>query len=523
VLSTESKTLLYILDDSEQSVFVFDASGYPVGDRQGNPISFGSGVLQKPMGIAATREAVYVGDNQRRRILSFKTCDDYSFAGEAVGYQGPVAALALDDKGNLLAHSGKRLAPFRLTIGKGYRSKGLLWSDRIELRPYKLSWHRLQAVVKRSGSGAHLRLFVHTSNDQSDRPPVNLGADDSFSDPRWRPASTELFSDVDDLFIGGEPATYLWIGGLFSGDGLSSPVVSQLRVEFDHESYLRYLPAIYRDASPCGDVLLRLVSLFETFFSGTEASIEDLSVFFDPGVIPAEFLSWLAGWLALELDDEWDEAKKREAIARAFRMYSRRGTARGLRESLQFYAGVDAIIEEPILGAEWWALPAESVSCDCKHSLGGPEERPWDETENSILGVTTMLAPAHAQGAVVGATATLDQSHLISNAELGAPLFSDVAHQFTVQVYRGQLSSAEALARVREVIRREKPAHTAYHLCVIEPRLRVGYQARVGIDTVVAGPPAPVGLGDERGVVLAGQPAARIGQATTVGITTRVG
>lgn len=523
VLSVEGATLLYILDESTQSVFVFDANGDPILDSAGNPVSFGSGVLQKPMGIAATTDAVYVGDNLRRRVLSFKTADGYSFAGDAVGYQGPVASLARDGKGSLLVHAGSEVAPVRLTIGKGYRTKGLIWSEAIQLRQHEVSWHRLQAVVKRIGSDAHLRLFVHTSNDQSDQPSVDPLAADSFADSRWRPASTEPFSDVDDLFIGGEPAFYVWVGALFSGDGLSTALVSQLRLEFDHESYLEFLPAIYREPSPCGDVLLRFLSLFETLFDGTESSIRDLSVFFDPAVIPAEFLSWLAGWLALELDEEWDEAKKREAIARAFEMYGLRGTARGLRESLRFYAGVDAIIEEPILNAEWWALPAESIACACKEGAGAPAERVWVETENSILGVTTMLAPAHAQGAVVGATATLDQSHLISNAELGAPLFSDVAHQFTVQIYRSQLSSPETLARVRDVIRREKPAHTDYHLCVIEPRLRLGYQARVGIDTVVAGPAAPVGLGDERGVMLGGQPAARIGEASSVGITTRVG
>ena len=39
------------------------------------------------------------------------------------------------------------------------------------------------------------------------------------------------------------------------------------------------------------------------------------------------------------------------------------------------------------------------------------------------------------------------------------------------------------------LVEREKPAHCDYHLCVIEPRMRVGFQARVGIDTIVASHP----------------------------------
>ncbi len=100
-----------------------------------------------------------------------------------------------------------------------------------------------------------------------------------------------------------------------------------------------------------------------------------------------------------------------------------------------------------------------------------------------------MLAPAHAQGAVIGTTATLDHSHLIAEQDDGAPLFEDIAHHFCVQLYAAELAHPSAIERVRQVLDREKPAHTTYHLCLIEARMRVGFQARVGIDTIVGGPP----------------------------------
>jgi hypothetical protein len=138
-----------------------------------------------------------------------------------------------------------------------------------------------------------------------------------------------------------------------------------------------------------------------------------------------------------------------------------------------------------------------------------------------------MLVSAEAQGAVVGTTATLDASHLITNEEFGAPLFEDVAHQFSVQVYRGQMRCAETLPQVQAVIEREKPAHTAYHLCIVEPRMRVGFQARIGIDAVIAGPPVASTLGEETVLnaeaALGGQPSGRIGERSRIGQTTRVG
>jgi len=66
-----------------------------------------------------------------------------------------------------------------------------------------------------------------------------------------------------------------------------------------------------------------------------------------------------------------------------------------------------------------------------------------------------------------------------------------------VRVYAAELSGTDGLERVRGVIDREKPAHTTYHLCPIEARARVGAQARLGIDSIVGGPPLPTALGSD--------------------------
>jgi hypothetical protein len=188
-------------------------------------------------------------------------------------------------------------------------------------------------------------------------------------------------------------------------------------------------------------------------------------------------------------------------IAQAFQNYAWRGTAPGLRQNLEIYAGIKAHVEEPILHLNLW-------------SLGG----------TSTLGIDTMLASAHPQGAVVGTTSTLDQSHLIAGDQYGAPLFEAVAHQFLVLVYRRDVNTPEKLAAIRRIIERDKPAHTAYHLCIVEPNLRLGLQSRIGIDTVVAGPPAAIRLNEELPAVgaLAGIPAGKLGEQSQIGVTTRM-
>jgi phage tail-like protein len=251
------------------------------------------------------------------------------------------------------------------------------------------------------------------------------------------------------------------------------------------------------------------LALFQSLLDDQATLIDTLPRLFDPlaapdADVPNSWLDWLSGWLAFALDETWPEPKRRAALTEAFALAAQRGTVASLRRLIELYAGATAHIEEPARFATLW-------------SLG----------EHSLLGFDTMLAPAHAQGAVVGTTATLNQSHLIQEEDYGAPLFEDVAHRFCVQVYAADLvGSGATLEKVHDIIDREKPAHTTYHLCLIEPRMRIGFQARLGIDTIIGGAPADLALTAQRQLgmdtVLPVTPEqmGAIGRQTRVGVST---
>ncbi len=99
--------------------------------------------------------------------------------------------------------------------------------------------------------------------------------------------------------------------------------------------YIRYLPGIYQDA---GDTLTKFLIPFEEQFSALEALLATVDNYMAPGLTPTdEFLPWLAGWVALTLDEEWPETARRRLLCEAVELYRWRGTAQGLRRYLELY------------------------------------------------------------------------------------------------------------------------------------------------------------------------------------------
>ena len=507
---------VFVLDAGRGVVTILDQSGRLVEE-------FGAGELQDPLGLAVDADSVYVGDNGRRQVLRFQRKPGYPLSGAASGYEGPIAALALDGKGSLWVHPGGGM-PLRMVIGKAFGRSGVLWGGPFGTKDRPILWHTLKAWAEGIGSGSHLQLFIATRREDTTPP-----ADPLPLDPK--PFHTEWFEfpqDVTDAYIPfaeipqkvtydpvpHRQMPYIWVGFHFSGDSSATPLLHQARLTYNHQTYRQYLPAIFSADPNQADLLDRLLSLFESFNLETETKIEELRRYFDPQTAPMAWLRWLAGWLALDLDGRWSETQQREAIRHALKLYRLRGTPLGLREALSFYMGIEARIAEPIQYSDWWSLADDSLAAH-------------DQPQSARLGFTTRLAPAQDDGAVLGGTAQLDASYLETGDRFGAPLFENVAHQFAVQVYSGQVSSAARRRQLEQIIEREKPAHTLYHLCVIEPRMRVGFQSLVGFDTVIGGPkPNPARLDGTafhpQGLELGGEPAGKIGESSQVGADTRL-
>jgi phage tail-like protein len=115
-------------------------------------------------------------------------------------------------------------------------------------------------------------------------------------------------------------------------------------------SYQQYLPIILQEDAFIGRFLLSfekiLSGLNETTSEtenissnilGLEEIIDSIYTYFNPQETPEEFLTWLAGWVALSLRDDWQVEVKRGFIQEIVRLYRLRGTKAGLEELLRIY------------------------------------------------------------------------------------------------------------------------------------------------------------------------------------------
>ncbi len=368
----------------------------------------------------------------------------------------------------LTAHQLAVAADGTLSIAAG-QTAGAFRVGPVKVRDDAMPWFRVRLLAEPLPAGCHLRAFA-CAKDGVTPPPFVPGSADPFPAPAWQPAPP----DQTDFLILQPPALCLWLGAALTGNGTDSPAVGQARVDWGRDTYLKYLPAIFaRDDGP-RDLLERLLALLESVFGGLDDRITDLPRLLDAATAPdaedASWLTWLGEWLAFERSPYWTAAEMRARLGEAFALHGRRGTALGLRQMLKWYAGVDALVEEPPLGTFW--------------SVGSV----------SALDRTTRVAPAAPQGAVLDSTAVLDQAYLSPPDAFGAALFDEEAHRFTVSVYAADLRRPGQRADVAAVLDRERPAHTEACLRVLAPGLRVGVQARVGIDAIVAAGPPPARL-----------------------------
>jgi phage tail-like protein len=352
-----------------------------------------------------------------------------------------------------------------------YARQGRWISEALDSRIHRCQWDRIEIELADLPPGA--RVVASTYADETDRSIAEL-TDDLWS----RPAA--VTSPAGDVLVQSRGGRYLRLRLELQGDGHMTPSVRSVRVRYPRDSYLRFLPAVYSADDESRWLLERFLAAFQTEWDGIEDTIARVERYFDPAAVPdGAALRYLAGWLALPLEGGWDDTQRRHLLEAAPRLYRRRGTPAGVRDYLRTYL--------------------ESMTGSHLSDDGFPQVvEGFRERELSLLGSGAPSGPGRSaplwsasvvSRLQVGVYAREGEARMVATGDPQLDPFAEYAHRFRVFVPAVWVRTAEDERMVRRAVDAEKPAHTAYDLCLVAPRFRIGVQSRIGLDTIIAATP----------------------------------
>lgn len=462
-------------------------------------------------------------------------------APEACGHAGGAGSSHFDLAGEPAAGVLKAPAPL-------FEKSGAYLSEALDSMLYRCQWHRV-VLGGRVPAGTRVKVSTYTAEAQ-------LTTDQLLDLPEdaWQTKQTAWAvgtgGEWDCLVSSGE-GRYLWLRLEFKGKGTATPSVERARVEFPRVSLRRYLPAVFGEDPAGANFADRFLSIFDTTLRGVEKTIDEQARFFDPLSTPADtdgrggedFLSWLASWIGLTLDRQWPVEQRRQFVKRAASLYALRGTREGLRRQLIFLLGL-----EP----ERRCCPCDAPRAACHDAppnCAPPAEhaRAWQPPPLILehyqlrrwlfVGAGRLGSQAVLWGKRIVGRSQLDANAQVAETKLNVTQdphrdpFHVYAHKFSVFVPACYRESESRRRSLENLLKSESPGHAQHQIVYVEPRFRIGFQAMIGLDSVVGRYPAGVTLDRSplgKATVLTsppgrgGPPGLSVGESSRVGTTTRL-
>lgn len=372
---------------------------------------------------------------------------------------------------------------YEMSGPKFYQQTGTWISTPLDSEIHNCQWHRIK-LNAHLPLGTEIEISTYTDNDylnasKLERIPPALWKPCFVLMGQWQEAGEQTEGFSQDGLVQNTEGRYLWIRAKLKGDGFFTPSIRKLRAHYPRDSYLKHLPAIFSANEESSLFLSRFLSIFQTDWDEIEKKLEEITQYFDPRAAPdGEALRYLADWLALPVESEWNLQQQRRLLSAAPALYPHRGTFEGIQGYLQVYLQNLANLErspghypklvEGFLERHHLFLDHENATRSDRMPLWGPD----------VVG--RLQLDRHAREGEV---------KLVSTGDPQRDLFHEYAHKFKVFMPSSWIKTREDERKVRRAVEAEKPAHTQYDLCLVEPRLRIGIQSTVGIDTIIGGTP----------------------------------
>jgi phage tail-like protein len=451
--------------------------------------------------------------------------------------ESPLSSCSAPASGGLLFdREGERfrLVPEQRTGPKLYAEGGEWLSEALDSETYQCQWHRIVLDLYELPAGTRVDVYTYTDAEKlttdevkqrpdklwskaygvagqiASPPKVENEGNSQRSENRKCGAQGIEQGDACDesqnrheFLVQSLEGQFLWLKILFISDGYGTPAIRSVRVQYPRESYLSYLPALFSADDDSRRFLERFLSIFQTEWDALEERIGAIAALFDPQAVPAgPLLEYLASWFALPLEGNWNMEQRRRLLVAATKIYfgrwkvtgardeclteveperaARRGTTDGLRRYLQVYL-------QNITG-----ISIEEQG-DYPQIIEGWRERRRLMLSSKGTAMLSGVAPLWSPSAVgrlhLGEFARESESRLVSTGDPEHEIFQEFAHRFRVFVPSSWVQTVKDEEMVRRALGEEKPGHTSYDLCLVEPRFRVGLQSTIGVDTIIGARP----------------------------------
>lgn len=429
---------------------------------------------------------------------------------------GDVAAVARHFRtGHATAPAGDAIEP------PGFASEGTWFSGRLDSGIHRCQWHRIELDLAQVPPGTEVAVYTFTGGDDvktlsgrdvpahswlpnqgirfrgcptralAGLPTEHARMTDRLGLPRQGSASDD---ETVDCLVQSREGQHLWIKIELRGNGYATPVVRALRVHFPRASYLAHLPAVYHEDDESRGFLERFLSIFQTEWDAIDAEIDELARHFDPAAVPeGPSMDRLARWLGLPLEGTWSAAQRRRMLAAVPRFYRRRGTPAAMAAVLRVY--IENMAERPPAAAasafpiilEGFRERNRFLTLQARRDAGLPQHE-QAAVGAPLLGTRPLWSERSAR-AQVGGSAPLGEAVVFSIGDPGREAFDAHAHGFRVFVPAAWVNTEAEERMLRRAIEAEKPAHTRYTLHLVPPRLQVGRQSTIGVDTIIGSHP----------------------------------
>lgn len=460
-------------------------------------------------------------------------------------YLAPLCSAASPSGQSMFDLQGNPVTVLEAPLAVVYETAGKYLSRALDSQLYRCQWHRL-ILRGEIPAGASVRVSTFTAEALLSDQQVQ-----SLPETEWetRQDTGALPSGEWDCLVRSGGGRYLWLRLEFRGNGKVTPRLDAVMIEFPRISLRRYLPAVFGAEPASTDFTDRFLALFDTTLRSIEASVDQQARLFDPLSAPAvrdpdtglDFLSWLGSWIGLSLDRHWPEAKRRQLLKRAGQLYDLRGTREGLWRQLLLLLEMEP--GQPGCRAEPPRVRCHLPPLNCAPPPPLPVWQPpplilehyrlrrWLFVGAGRLGDQAVLwGKRIVNRSQLNEGAQVGQSQLRTSQDPYRDPFHVYAHRFTVFVPACYRQSEQRRKALENLLKAESPAYTQYQIEYVEPRLRIGFQSMIGLDSVIGRRPAagvilntsPLGSATVLGAAQPGGPTLQIGRTARIGATTKL-